>query len=206
MSKQRVLLFGGSVKADNNLISEALKRKHKVTAVVYDSTKVPFTHPDLCLKNGHMMNKDEVADYAKGHDTVIAVHEPPPINPEEHIKAIKSVIEGTKTAGVRKLMVIGHPVYRSIENTMEFYELWKPIAMAQREALKLFHREQVLNWGYAYSDSLQPDPRTGRLNKQQQMILATPIGEKPIPLKNYVPILLGNALSLTTRLELEMNI
>jgi len=205
MSKQKVLLFGGTGRAGNNFISEALKRKHKVTAVMYDVSKVPFIHPDLQVKHGHMMNPADVAEFVKGHDAVLAVHEPLPINPHEHIKAISSVIEGTKAAGVRKLMVIGHPIHRPVENTIEFYELWRSIAMAQREALRLFKREQVLNWGYAYSDTLQPNTRTGKLDNHQYMVLATPTGEKHVPIKSYAPILLGNTLALTSILELELN-
>ncbi|HXP48449.1 MAG TPA: NAD(P)H-binding protein, partial [Bacteroidia bacterium] len=176
MSRQKVILFGAGGRTGNDLIAETLKRKHRVTAIVYDVSKVTIKHPDLTVKWGHMMNKEDIAGLVKGHHAVIGVNEPSPINPNEHIKAIGSVIEGSKKAGIGKILILGHPVYRPIENTMEFYDSWKSIALAQREALKLFQRESYLNWGYVYSSSLEPDKRTGRIDKQVNMILATPAG------------------------------
>jgi putative NADH-flavin reductase len=206
MRKQKLIIFGGAGKTVNNLIVEALNRKYLVTAIVYDITKIPIRHPDLEIKHGHMMNTENVETLVKTQDAVIAVHEPLYINPKEHVKAIYSVINGVKKAGVRKLLVIGHPIYCPIENTMEFYDLWKPIARAQQEVLALFHRENYLNWAYVYSNELQPDPKTGRLDKQGNMILASPLGESLIPLKGYAPILLDYAQVLTSKLELELNI
>ena|ERR1700722_2547762 len=207
MAKQKILLFGAASKTGNTLIAEALKRKYRVTAVVYDVNKVTIKHPDLKVEYGHMMNKDEVEKVVKGHDAVIGIHEPLSENPNEHIKAINSVIEGTKKAKVNKLLVIGHPVYRPVENTMEFYDSWKVVAWAQREALKRFQWEGYLNWGYAYSAKLEPDPRSGRIDKQEYMMLSTPIGESLIPLKNFAPFLLDKAVmySLYNKLEVEFH-
>ncbi|MGP8215507.1 MAG: NAD(P)-dependent oxidoreductase [Bacteroidia bacterium] len=208
MAKQKILLFGAASKTGNVLIAEALKRRYKVTAVVYDLSKVTIMHPDLKVKYGHMINKDDIESEANGYNAVIGIHEPLPINPEEHLKAVRSVIEGAKKAGINKLLVIGHPIYRPIENTMEFYDSWKPIAKAQSEALKIFQRESYLNWGYVYSANLEPNPRTGRIDKQENMILSTPIGESLVPLKNYAPILLDKAVmyAFHSKMELETHI
>ncbi len=208
MAKQKVLLFGAASKTGNVLIAEALKRKYSVTAIVYDISKVTIKHPDLKVEYGHMMNKDDVENMAKGHDAVIGIHEPMSENPNEHVKAINSVIDGTKKAKVNRLLIIGHPVYRPVENTMEFYDSWKTVAWAQREALKRFQWESYLNWGYAYSAKLEPDPRSGRIDKQVNMVLATPLGESQIPLKNFAPHLLDKAVmqALHSRMELEFHI
>jgi putative NADH-flavin reductase len=208
MSKQKVAIFGALGKTGNSLITEALRRKHKVTAIVYDESKVVIKHPDLKVVYGHMMNADNVENLVKGHDAVIGVHEPLLINPNEHIKAIRSVIDGTKKAGIRKILIIAHPIYKPIENTLEFYDSWKPIAWAQREGLKLFQRESYLNWAYVYSDKLEPDTRTGRLDKKENMILATPTGENQVPLKNYASFLLDKTIIhiIHNRMELEFHI
>ena len=80
--------------------------------------------------------------------------------------------------------------------------------MAQREALKLFQCESYLNWGYVYSSSLEPDKRTGRIDRQENMILATPAGETLIPIKNFAPVLFNTAVmrAVPTKMELELNI
>jgi putative NADH-flavin reductase len=206
MKKQKLILLGGGGKTGNGLIEEALNRKYHVTAVTFDVNKVLFKHPDLEVVYGHIVNEDDIAAWVKEHDAVIAIHEPSVINPNEHIKTMRSVIEGTKKAEVKKMLAIGHPIHRPMENSIEFYNLWKPITWAQREVLKLLHHEMYLNWGYVYSDTLETDPATDKLGEQESMILATPIGENPIPIKNYARVLIDNALALTSRLELEINI
>jgi putative NADH-flavin reductase len=193
MSKQKIALFGATGKAGGNIMAEALDRKHKVTAITYDINKVPVNHHNLNVVYGHMINKEEIENHVKGHDVVIAVHEPLPVHPIEHVKSIRAVIDGSRKAGVRKLVVIGHPIHRPIENTMEFYDLWKPIILAQREALKLFQQEGLLNWTYLYSANLEPDTRTGRIDRQDKMCLANNREIREVPLKNYVSIVLDEA-------------
>jgi putative NADH-flavin reductase len=185
MSKFKIALFGAVGKTGNTLLTEALKRRAKVTAIVYDVNKVLTKHANLDVIWGHMTNPDEVYNYVKDHDVVIAVHEPIPANPAEHVKAVQSVIEGTKRAGINHLVVIGHPIHKPIENTIEFYDSWKPVIKAQKDALKLFQREGCLHWYYIRSAELQPDPNTGRLNQPGNMLFTTYRKEYTIPINNY---------------------
>jgi len=198
MSKQKIALFGAVGKAGGNLMAEALDRKHKVTAIAYDVSKVNIQHHNLSVIYGHMINKEEIENYVAGHDTVLAVHEPLPVHPSEHVKSIRAVIDGTKKAGIKKLVVIGHPIHRPIENTMEFYDLWKPIILAQQEALKIFQRESLLNWTYIYSAKLEPDTRTGRIDKQDKMFMANNNEIKEIPVRSYASTIL-NEISVKGR-------
>jgi putative NADH-flavin reductase len=185
MSKQKMAIFGALGKTGNTITTEALKRKFKVTAIVYDVTKVSVRHPNLDVKWGHMINPTDIKNLVKGHDFVVGIHEPLNTNPDEHIRSIQSVVEGTKNAGIKHLILIGHPINKPIENTMEFYDLWKPIAKAQKEGLKILKKEFSLNWGYVYSPELEPDLRTGKLRFKGDMILTTKRSEYRIPLNNY---------------------
>jgi len=185
MSKFKVALFGATGKTGGNLLNEALKRRAKVTAIVYDVNKVMTKHANLEVTWGHMMNSDDVQNYVRGHDVVVGVNEPIPSNPLEHVKAVQSVIDGTKKAGINNLLVIGHPIHKPIENTIEFYDSWKPIIKAQNEALRLFQREGCLKWYYVRSAELQPDPNTGKLNQPGNMLFTTHKKEYTIPITNY---------------------
>jgi len=185
MSKCKIALFGAVGKTGTTLLSEALKRRAKVTAVVYDVNKVLTKHANLDVIWGHMINSDDVLNHVKGHDVVMGVHEPIPTSPSEHVKAVQSVIEGTKRAGINHLVVVGHPIHKPIENTIEFYDSWKPILRAQKEALKLFQREVCLQWYYIRSAELEPDPNTGKLNQPGHMLFTTYKKEYAIPVNNY---------------------
>ncbi len=205
MSKQRIVLYGATGKTGEHLIKEALNREYNVKAIAYDVNKVSVTHPNLEVVYGHMISKDEIEECVKGHDIVIAVHEPLSIYPNGHVKSIRSIIDGAKSAGINKLVIIAHPVYKPIENTMEFYDSWKPMTRAQHEALKLLQQERCLNWAYIYSPELEPDLRTGRIDVNGKMLMASPKGVEELQQKNYASVLLDKTIAKPSLTIMEMD-
>jgi len=176
MSKQKTVLFGASVKKLGPLLQEASKRKHSVRAVVYDTSQTDGILQDLNVEYGHMNNKDKVADLVKGFNAIIALNEPVYHQPEDHLRAVKGIVEGAKKAGVTRVVIIGHPINYPIENTLEFYAVWKRILQIQREALKVLQSKVALEWFYIHSPSLEPSPVTGRLSLGNNLLVATPEG------------------------------
>jgi putative NADH-flavin reductase len=185
MSRQKTIIFGASVKKLGPLLKEAIKWKHTARAVMYDITQTDNTLRDLDIQYGHMNNKDKIAELAKGFDAVIALHEPVYLQPDDHLRAVKALIEGTKIAGAEKLIVIGHPVNYPVENTLEFYGKWKVILRSQAEALKVLQNKVSLDWYYIHSPRLEPSPVTGRLMLGETILCTSPLGVNNIEKKNY---------------------
>ena len=99
------------------------------------------------------MRSGDVAKHAKGNDMVICIHDPV-TDPFSHFQANEAVISGSKYAGVRSLLSLGHPVSLKLENSKDFFEIWKSIAEAQLETLNFFKSEHNLNWSYLHSVDL----------------------------------------------------
>jgi uncharacterized protein len=192
MNSQKIVLFGTSGEVSQRLVSEALKRGHTITAVVREEKLLQMKHPNLTTVKGDMKNRNDVTKYSKGHDVVICAHGPLKTQPQEHIDITRSVIEGTKNAGLNHLLFAAHPLGLPTENTEEFYNSFKPIIQAQREALRLFKNEKELHWGYAHSVEPEFDDKSklapGRFPRytfSDEILLIHQEGESRIPVKNY---------------------
>jgi putative NADH-flavin reductase len=193
MSTQKIALFGATGEVGQRLAEEALKRGHSVTAIVRDETEFKLKHPNLTVVKGDARRKEDVSRYAKGHNVVIAFHEPTKENPREHVEATRSFIEGTKQAGVPHLVAIGHSFGKWTGNTQQAFDAYKPIAQAQREALNLFKNEKDLNWGYARGSEPEKGASNGEYRMSSEILIDHPQGEYKVQPKNFTEAVLDEA-------------
>ncbi|MGM9735748.1 MAG: NAD(P)-dependent oxidoreductase, partial [Candidatus Cryptobacteroides sp.] len=107
---QNIVLIGASGFVGSAILNEALLRGHKVTAISRNIEKIPAGNPNLRVVRADATDPDTLAALARGKDAVISAYNPGWGNPrqyEETLENYPKIVEGTKKAGVKRLLIVG---------------------------------------------------------------------------------------------------
>ena len=107
---KNVILIGASGFVGSAILNEALYRGHKVTAISPNPEKITVSNPNLTVVKGDATDPDTLAELAKGKDAVISAYNPGWGNPrqyEETLEHYPKIVEGTRRAGVKRLLIVG---------------------------------------------------------------------------------------------------
>ena len=172
----RIALIGATGFVGSAILQEALDRGHEVTAIVRDPTKLK-AHPKLHPSKADVQNEDEVARLVGGHGAVISAFNPGWSNPDiynQQVKGTRSIIDGVKKAGVKRLLFVGGAgVWKSsqefsLSTCRGFPNEYKQGALATREALNMLRKETNLEWSFlSPSADLSPGQRTGKFDLER---------------------------------------
>ena len=166
----KIALIGGTGFVGSALLDELLQRGHQVTALARDPAKYA-DRAGLTAVRADVMQADQVAAAVRGHDAVASAFNPGWQDPALHdnfLKGSQAIVDGTKQAGVARLIVVGGAgsLYVApgvqLVDTPAFPQEWKQGALAAREALNRIRQETTLAWTFVSPAALlQPGPRTG---------------------------------------------
>jgi putative NADH-flavin reductase len=195
----KIALIGATGFIGSAILQEALDRGHKVTGIVRHPEKLP-QHPNLVAQRGDVRNETETTELVMGYDAVISAYNPGwdvPDLYQQHIAAYRSIIDGVKKAGVKRLLVVGGagslevaPGVQLVE-TPEFPEEWKAGSLSTREVLYLLRDEPELDWSYlSPSGAIAPGERTGQFRLGTDQLLKDANGESRISLEDYAVAML----------------
>ena len=190
----KIALIGATGFVGSAILKEALDRGHEVAAIVRNPDKLP-PHAKLHPKKGDVYNEDEVLRLVMGHDAVISAFNPGWSNPDiykQQVKGARSIINGVKKAGVKRLLFVGgagslevKPGVQSVD-LPEFPAEYKQGALATREALNLLNKEPSLDWSFlSPSADLFPGQRTGKFRLGTDQLLADAKGGSRISVEDY---------------------
>lgn len=193
MNSQKIALFGTPGESTRRFATEALRRGHNVTVIVPNEREFTLKHPNLTVISGDVKKNYDVSRLAQGYDVVICTHEPTQAKPREHVEITRSVIEGVKDSGVHHLISVAHPFGQPKEGTEEGYNEFKPIIKAQQEALKLFQKEDQLEWGYVHTIEPEAEEKTGKYRSSNEVLFTSPEGQSRIPLEGYTSAIIDEA-------------
>ncbi|MGM9792538.1 MAG: NAD(P)-dependent oxidoreductase [Candidatus Cryptobacteroides sp.] len=107
---QNIVLIGASGFVGSAILNEALLRGHKVTAISRNIENIPAGNPNLTVVRADATDPDTLAALAQGKDAVISAYNPGWGNPrqyEETLENYPKIVEGTKKAGVKRLLIVG---------------------------------------------------------------------------------------------------
>jgi putative NADH-flavin reductase len=191
----KVALIGATGYVGSQLLSEALDRKHQVTAIVRRTERLPV-RPGLTAAQGDVNDTDALAGLLAGHDAVIAAYNPDRETPgdvyERMVAGAKSIIAATKQAGVKRLLVVGGagsleiaPGQQVIDQP-DFPAEWKPGAGGTRQFLYLLKEEPDLDWTFLSPAAiLEPGERTGEFRLGGDQLLVDAEGQCRISVQDY---------------------
>ncbi|MFD4510643.1 NAD(P)-dependent oxidoreductase [Streptomyces sp. NPDC058457] len=183
----KILLIGATGMIGSRVAAEASARGHEVTA----ATRSGRTGITL-----DVTDPGQVAEAAAGHDAVVSAVSPPrdgsdPAAPL--LAAYRSLLDGLRTAGVRRLLVVGGAgSLRTASgqdrvDTPGFPAIYKAESLAQREVLRLLRVEaDDLDWTYVSpADEIAPGERTGTFQLGWDDLLTAEDGSSFISAEDY---------------------
>jgi uncharacterized protein len=190
----KIALIGATGFVGSAILKEALDRGHEVAAIVRNPDKLP-PQAKLHPKNGDVYNEDEVLRLVTGHDAVISAFNPGWSNPDiykQQVKGARSIINGVKKAGVKRLLFVGgagslevKPGVQSVD-LPEFPAEYKQGSLATREALNMLRKEASLEWSFlSPSADLSPGKRTGKFRLGTDQLLRDANGVSRISVEDY---------------------
>ncbi|MEO6104677.1 MAG: NAD(P)-dependent oxidoreductase [Pseudoxanthomonas sp.] len=167
----KIALIGASGYTGARLRDEALQRGHQVVAIVRDPSRLPVVD-GMVAKSADVYDPSQVAAAVAGSDVVLSAFSSAGEADDvqaKHLRASRSIVSGTRQAGIDRLLVIGGagslfvaPGVQLVD-TDAFPAEWKPGARGTRDALTDLQRETEIDWVFVSPPPmLVPGERTGK--------------------------------------------
>ncbi len=198
----KIALIGATGFVGSHLLSEALDRKHKVTAIVRHPERLPV-RAGLIAKKGDVLDVDGLAGLLAGHDAVISAFSAGNAIPDPFqgmVDGANAIIAATKKAGVRRLLVVGGAGSLEIAPGQQvidqpgFPEEWKAGALGTREFLYLLRKEPDLEWTFlSPAQMFEPGERTGKFRLGGDQVLVDEEGQCRISPQDYAVAMIDEA-------------
>jgi putative NADH-flavin reductase len=185
-----VTLFGATGKSGARILHELLERKHHVTAIVRDPSRLP-SQPGLTIRKGDLSDVAQVADVVRGTEAVLSAYGPGLNSPGDLVGATKRLVAGLKQAGVQRLLMVGGAGSLEVAPGVQLVDSaflpaeWKPIALAHRDALDVL-KASDLDWtSICPAAYFEPGQRTGAYRIGKDNLIADEKGESRISMEDY---------------------
>lgn len=188
-----IALIGASGFIGSGLLSEALSRGHRVTALVSQPDKLP-EHANLTAVATDVQDTTRLATQLAGHDAVLSAfsgHAQEDVR-GYYVRGIESIIAATKTAQVPRLMVVGGAGSletapgQQVVDSPAFPAQWKATALGARDALERLGQEAELDWTMlSPAAKLEPGERSGQFRIGGDRLLVDAQGQSRITVGDY---------------------
>ena len=179
-----IAIIGATGRAGSQLLEEALRRGHSVTAIARDTSKIG-QRAGVVSKNVDVLDGDALQAAVTGHDVVISA---------AHFATIPAaaVVAPVKKAGVKRLLVVGGagslllPDGTRVIDSEGFPAEYKAEASAGALFLENLRKEQELDWTFlSPSAEFVEDERTGTFRVGKDDLLVSGAGRSWITFADY---------------------
>ncbi|MFI0738868.1 NAD(P)-dependent oxidoreductase [Streptomyces sp. NPDC021100] len=151
----KIVIFGAGGRAGRQVVAEATRRGHTVTAVVRDPSRHRDLPPGARVETGDVTDEAAVARLAAGHE--VAVSAAVDLSGSAHdffTTSTRALTAGLRTAGVPRLIVVGlasvlpGPSGTPLMDEPGYPNEHRPFYLAHAAGLDLL-RTSPLTWTYA---------------------------------------------------------
>jgi putative NADH-flavin reductase len=189
----KVVVFGAGGTLGTRITDELVRRGHTVKVVAHTGSSPTPPRPRTVSVVAEVTNPASVAKTVRGADVVVSAIGPGPgQKPTVILGAARGLLDGLRSAGVLRLVVVGGAgsleVSPGVElaDTPQFPEAWKPLAEAHRAALAIYREEPDLEWTVVAPAALiAPGVRTGHYRAGGDQLLTDAQGESRISAEDY---------------------
>jgi|SRR5664279_2794875 len=193
---KKIVLIGASGFVGSVILKEALDRGHKVTAVVRHPDKITLVHKNLVKTKGDVSFSDTVAEVSKGADAVISAYNPGWKNPDiakETASVYRTILEGVRKAGVKRLLVVGGAASlfispgKRLMDTGVIPESFLPAVRALADVYLIdLTAEKSIDWVFfSPAGIIEPGLRTGKFRLGKDDMIVNEKGESKISVQDY---------------------
>ncbi|MCP1520215.1 putative NADH-flavin reductase [Pseudomonas migulae] len=179
-----IAIIGATGRAGSQLLEEALRRGHSVTAIARDTSKIG-QRAGVVSKNVDVLDGDALQAAVTGHDVVISA---------AHFATIPAaaVVAPVKKAEVKRLLVVGGagslllPNGTRVIDSEGFPAEYKAEASAGALFLENLRKEQELDWTFlSPSAEFVEGERTGTFRVGKDDLLVSGAGRSWITFADY---------------------
>jgi putative NADH-flavin reductase len=180
----KIAIIGATGRAGSQLLEEALRRGHSVTAIARDTSKID-PREGVVSKAVDALDAAALQAAIAGHDVVISA---------AHFATLpaSAVVGPVKKAGVKRLLVVGGagslllPDGTRVIDSEGFPEAYKAEASAGAEFLANLREERDLDWTFlSPSAEFVEGERTGKFRLGQDDLLVSSEGRSWITFADY---------------------
>ncbi|MHC8324281.1 NAD(P)-dependent oxidoreductase [Pseudomonas sp. GB2N2] len=179
-----IAIIGATGRAGSQLLEEALRRGHTVTAIARDTSKIG-QRAGVISKNVDALDAHALQAAIRGHDVVISAAQFATL-------PSSAVIGPVKEAAVKRLLVVGGagslllPDGTRVIDSIGFPEAYKAEASAGARFLENLRLEVDLNWTFlSPSAEFVDGERTGTFRVGQDNLLVSRAGRSWISFADY---------------------
>jgi putative NADH-flavin reductase len=189
----KIAVFGASGNIGSRIVDEALNRGHQVTAVVRHPENYTGERPHLKVAQGDMFDSQDVETGAFNHDVAVSAYNATHgAAPSSIAEVVIPLVNGLKQAKVKRLIVVGGAGSLEVApgvqlvDTPEFPEAYKAVALAHRDALKMYRTVDELDWTYiSPAAEIAPGERTGVFRTATNQLITDENGRSFISMEDY---------------------
>jgi len=185
----KIAIIGATGRAGSQLLEEALRRGHSVTAIARDTSKIG-ERAGVVSKNVDVLDAQALQAAVAGHDVVISAAHFAPI-------PASAVIGPVKQAGVKRLLVVGGagslllPDGSRVIDAPNFPAEYKAEASAGAQFLEALRQEQQLDWSFLSPSALFVEgERRGTFRLGKDHLLVDGDGQSQISFADFAIALL----------------
>ncbi|WP_300630346.1 NAD(P)-dependent oxidoreductase [Pseudomonas sp.] len=180
----KIAIIGATGRAGSQLLEEALRRGHTVTAIARHTDKLAV-RPGVTAKQVDALDAEALQQAVSGSDVVISA---------AHFATLpaSAVIGPVKKAGVKRLLVVGGagslllPDGSRVIDSPGFPAEYKTEAGAGAEFLEALREEQQLDWTFLSPSALfDGTERTGQFRLGQDDLLVSHDGKSSISFADF---------------------
>ncbi|CRM53856.1 Putative NADH-flavin reductase [Pseudomonas sp. 31 R 17] len=180
----KIAIIGATGRAGSQLLEEALRRGHTVTAIARNTDKLA-ARPGVTVKQVDALEADALQQAVSGSDVVISA---------AHFATLpaSAVLGPVKKAGVKRLLVVGGagslllPDGSRVIDSPGFPAEYKTEASAGAAFLDVLRQEQELDWTFLSPSALfDGTERTGQFRLGQDHLLVSDDGQSSISFADF---------------------
>lgn len=198
---KKIALIGASGFVGSAILKEALDRSIRVQAIVRHPRKIVRKDPILIAVAGDVSDPDTLGRLARGTDAVISAYNPGWSHPElyqETLRTYPAIIEGTKKAGVSRLLIVGGagslftaPGKRLMDEGSIPDALRPGVLALAHVYLEILPGEKELDWVFfSPAARLYHGSRTGRYRLGRDELVRDGEGKSEISVEDYAVAML----------------
>lgn len=186
-----IVVFGASGRVGSAIVEEALRRKHDVTAAVRRPEAFGIQHERLQVVAADVLDPASVAAAVRGHGEVISAFGPASGQENDLLKAAESLLEGLRTAGVERLIVVGGAGSLKTESgewlmdTADFPESFRALAAAHAHAYEIYSGSELDYTYLSPPSALIAGRRTGQFRIGLDRLIVDEDGRSSISIEDF---------------------
>lgn len=203
----RLVVFGASGMIGGQVLAEALRRGHEVTAVVRDPSKITIEDARLTVTAGDVTDAATVTRLAQDADAVVAAVSRRGVGLDQRAayqEVGDALVRGLRALGPEgpRLVFVGGagslevaPGQRLVDQP-GFPDVYKPEALAHAELLGWLRGVRDVKWTYASpAAEVAPGERTGRFRLSGDTLISDADGRSFISAADFALALVDEAES-----------